>query len=128
MDNTPINGREQAVGKLTGMIGLARRAGKLTFGFDAVLQDIETGKAKAILLSSDAAERTAGKIKAAGERKKSNLAVIPLTKVQLGLAIGRDDTAVVSINDKSFAGRILDLARAGSFLEGKTNPGGNQAD
>ena len=41
--------------KLSGFLGLARKAGKLVFGFDMTVESIQKGTAKAVLLSSDCA-------------------------------------------------------------------------
>lgn len=112
MDNKPKLTAEALATRLCGMIGLARRAGRLNYGFDEVLEDIEGGKAKAVLLSNDASPRTAGKIKDACERRGTEFATLSISKAQLGQAIGKSDIAVAAINDKSFAGRIIELANA----------------
>jgi ribosomal protein L7Ae-like RNA K-turn-binding protein len=127
MDNIPVDTAEKAAGRLTGMIGLARRAGRLTFGFDAVAQDIEAHKAKAVLISNDASIRTADKVKDICGRYGARFVILPVSKALLGRSIGRDDIAVVAIGDKSFADRILDLACAGaqSAPAGQTDSGGN---
>lgn len=97
--------------KLVGMLGFARRAGKVVYGFDAVLKDITAGKTKVVVLSSDASPRTSEKIKGACYNFRMKLVVLPITKEQLGRAIGRDDIAVAAVYDRSFAERILELAR-----------------
>lgn len=139
MDNTQIVSDKKTAARLTGMIGLARRAGRLTYGFDAVAQDISAGKAKAALLSEDASQRTAKKIKDIGSRFNVRVVVLPVSKISLGNAIGRDDTAVIAITERAFADKILELADAGnqsaekSFLkecsdgrpDGITDSGGN---
>jgi ribosomal protein L7Ae-like RNA K-turn-binding protein len=125
MDNKPLGGDPKLAAKLMGMIGLARRAGKLSFGFDAVLEDIEAHKTKAVLLSSDASPRTAGKIKEECGRSRVRFADLPVSKALLGRAIGRDDVAVVAIKDKSFAGKILELASEVGNYYGQIDSGGN---
>ena len=57
--------------KLSGFLGLARKAGKLVFGFDMTAESIQKGTAKAVLLSSDCAERTARNIKRIAEEKRT---------------------------------------------------------
>lgn len=107
--------------RIMGMLGLTRRAGKVIYGFDAVLKEIAVGKVKAVFLSSDASPRTSEKIQGACQDSRIKLAILPITKEQLGRCIGRDDTAVAAIGDKSFADRILELACAN--LQ-KTDAGG----
>lgn len=98
--------------KISGMLGLARRAGKITFGYDAVFKDITAGKAKTVFLSSDAAERTAEKIKKACADFEIPAVVLPLEKKALGWAIGKDETAVLAVLDKSFSSKLKELAGA----------------
>jgi Ribosomal protein HS6-type (S12/L30/L7a) len=114
MDKQPfgMNAGEKAAGRIFGMIGLARRAGRLTFGFDAVLEDIAAGRAKAVLVSYDASERTVRKMKEACARRQTRLAVLPLSKSECGGAAGRPDTAVLAVSDGAFAGKLLELAGA----------------
>lgn len=127
MDAVPTYIMEKAVGRLTGMIGMARRAGRLNWGFEAVLEEIASRKAKAVLLSNDASPRTSGKIKDACIRCRVRLAVVPVSKALLGRSIGRDDIAVISIGEKKFADRILELASASerSDPDGQTDSGSN---
>jgi len=44
--------------KASGMIGLARRAGKLIWGEDTVLEAIRSGKAQLVLIAGDASDNT----------------------------------------------------------------------
>ncbi|HEX2938593.1 MAG TPA: ribosomal L7Ae/L30e/S12e/Gadd45 family protein [Ruminiclostridium sp.] len=98
--------------RILGLIGIARRAGKITFGFDAVVQDIFKGRAKGVFLSSDASERTSLKIKDACLEYKIRLTRLEAEKSQLGTAIGRGDTAVIAVLDKPLAERIAELSVA----------------
>lgn len=97
--------------KIIGMLGFARRAGKVTFGFDACVKDMRDNKAKAVFLSNDASDRTSTKIKEECERLNVSSAVFPFDKEMLGRAIGRDGVAVAAVTDKSFADRLLELAK-----------------
>ena len=40
------------------LIGLCRAAGGVTVGFDAVLREVRSGRARFVLMASDASERT----------------------------------------------------------------------
>lgn len=114
MTGAAFDSDEKIAGRITGMLGLARRAGRLNFGFDAVLDDIAKGKSKTVLLSCDASERTSKKITEACGRFNIKLAVLPVSKMQVGKAIGRIDTAVVSISDKKFAEKIIEITNTGN--------------
>lgn len=105
-----MDDRSNNIQKISGMLGLARRAGKVTFGYDAVLKDIAAGKVKSVFLSSDASPRTAAKVKQACENFETPVMVFPLTKQMLGWAIGKDETAVIAVLDRSFSSKIIELA------------------
>lgn len=98
--------------KIQGLLGFARRAGKLTFGSDAVLKDVMTGKALAALLSSDASARTVRTVRRACEETKTPCLQTGLDKQRLGACIGRGDTAVAAVTDASFAKRMIELCQA----------------
>ncbi|ADU28276.1 L7Ae/L30e/S12e/Gadd45 family ribosomal protein [Ethanoligenens harbinense] len=95
--------------KLQGLLGFARRAGKLTFGTDAVLKDVAFGRALAVLLSTDASARTEKSVRRACEETKTPCLQTGLDKQRLGACIGRGDTAVAAITDASFAKRVIEL-------------------
>ncbi|HHU84452.1 MAG TPA: 50S ribosomal protein L7 [Clostridiales bacterium] len=86
------------------MLGLCRRAGKLSPGHDAVKMSIRSGRAKLILITSDASDRL--------KKEISNLAgdikIIFLQEniEELSLFIGRK-AAVLSVDDENFAKGII---------------------
>lgn len=98
--------------KLQGLLGFARRAGKLTFGADAVLKDVAFGKAQVVLLSTDASPRTEKAVRRACEETRTPCLRTGLDKERLGACIGRGDTAVTAVTDSSFAKRMMELCRA----------------
>ena len=100
------------VDKLLGLLGLARRAGKVTYGFDAVLKDVAAGKAEMVILTSDAAPRTAKNIEETCGRFDTRVFVVPCDKMALGHAIGRGDTAVAAVTDKAFSARVSEICRS----------------
>jgi ribosomal protein L7Ae-like RNA K-turn-binding protein len=97
--------------KLSGLLGLARRAGRVTFGSDAVLKGIADGKAALVIIAADTAARTLKNIEEACGRTGTGIAMVPLDKSALGHAIGRGETAVAAVTDKAFSAGILELCR-----------------
>lgn len=95
--------------KLQGLLGFARRAGKLTFGTDAVLKDVAFGRAMVVLLSSDASARTEKSVRRACQETEIPCLQTGLDKERLGACIGRGDTAVTAVTDASFAKRMIEL-------------------
>lgn len=83
-------------------LGLAKKAGKISFGTDLVCENIRNRKTKYVLLVCDASENTKKKIENCCDYYGADLIEINITKEDLGIAIGKYDTACVSINDTNF--------------------------
>ena len=63
---------DKAKNAVTGLLGIARRAGRLSIGFDAVCAQIGEGKAELVLLACDLSEKTGKELRyAARDRKLS---------------------------------------------------------
>ena len=98
--------------KLSGFLGLARKAGKLVFGFDMTVESIQKGTAKAVLLSSDCAERTARNIKRIAEENEAEVLILPLTMDEIGYAVAKR-VGVLSVCDSGFSKKIKELLESG---------------
>lgn len=89
-----------------GFIGLARKAGALEVGADAVEFALAKGKVKLLILASDAGRDTVGKFSSmSGQRG------IPVMRASdresLGRALGRSQVAVAAVTEVHFAKRML---------------------
>ncbi len=84
------------------MLGLATRAGKVVCGEGAVHDSIRCGKAKLIIISSDASENTAKKFRNSGEYYGVPC-ITAEDRFVLGKAVGREFAVVMSVCDKNFA-------------------------
>ncbi|MCL1806532.1 MAG: hypothetical protein FWG31_02390 [Oscillospiraceae bacterium] len=83
------------------LIGLAKKAGMLVCGTDAVI--IAAGQAKLLLLSADAgnsAKREAGRL-------GKQLVTLPYNKEELGRAAGKRSCAIAAVTDEDFAQGIV---------------------
>lgn len=90
--------------KLVGLIGICRRAGHLSLGFDAVAALIADGRAKQILLACDLSEKTAKELRFLAEKRSAPLAVIPTDKEKLGALLGmQKPIGVIATDDGGFA-------------------------
>ena len=93
--------------KLIGLLGMARRAGRLSIGFDASIASAESGKTSLLLLSTDASPKTAKEAAFAGETYAVTVMELPLDKAMLAEAIGmHKPVAVVAVCDSGFAKAI----------------------
>ncbi len=96
--------------KQLGMLGLCRKAGKLSVGHDAVIQSIVTSQAKLCLLTADASQRLMNETShsASFEGKSIPVIVTNLSMEDMYHAVGTK-AAVLSVNDEGFAKKIMQL-------------------
>ncbi len=97
MEST-INLREDL--KTKRLIGLARRAGALSYGTEGCIKDLKTKKSKLIIISSDISEKT--KKELIFQSGGVDILFSDITKEELGSIIGTRPTAVISVNDSNF--------------------------
>ena len=99
---------DQATQKLLSLLGITRRAGKLSLGADAVKEAVRGKTAKLILYSSDVSEGTAGSVaNVAGETPAVRL-FVPMERI--GAALGVKRVGVLAALDAGFAQKMLQLA------------------
>ncbi len=94
--------------KLKSILGLARKANKLSLGYDPVLEVIEKKIAKLVIFSSDASSKTVDNIK---RKAKSNNIYTVNIKYDMNFinsAVGKK-CAVISVNDEGFSKKIKSL-------------------
>lgn len=97
--------------KALGLLGLARRAGKLSLGHDAVKAAVQNGTACLCLLSCDASERLCAEMKRTLEQYESEAKFLKtdFTMDELGHSTGSKKTAVLAVLDRGFAEKITEL-------------------
>ena len=96
--------------KYLSMLGLARRAGKLSMGHDMALEAIKKRKAKLIIFSSDISLRLISEFKKAIEQYYPDLPCLKIdeTMDEIQSALGYR-AGVLTVNDINFSNRILEL-------------------
>ena len=90
-----------------GMLGLARRAGKLAFGDELVRQLCADHKARCVLVAADAGESTAKKAAVYAARANVPCITLPHGKEELGAAIGKNGCAVCALSDIGMAAAAI---------------------
>ena len=88
--------------KAMGLLGLAKRAGRVVSGESACKEAIRFGKSYLILLAVNTSKSITDSCKFYDVPY-----VVTGTKESLGAAIGNEFNAVVSVNDEGFANGIL---------------------
>ncbi len=99
--------------KIFNLLGLARRAGKLVFGTDAVLKNLGKKQTHMIFVASDSSPATIDKVE-----KKAFFYHIPVIKKystdELAKALGQENPKVIGLNDSGFTKAIkTELERIG---------------
>ncbi len=92
--------------RLLGLLGIARRAGKLDLGTQAAKQAAHSRKARLILLTKDLSPRTAASVRAEAESSGVPVRELCITMDEAEAALGKR-TGVIAVNDKGFAGALL---------------------
>ena len=101
--------------KIYGLLGLATRAGKITFGTDACVSDIEKNKINLIIVAADASERTKSKFNNLCNSKGIKF-IEYLTINEISHAIGKNNKAVIGVKDVNFANEIEKIINGGEAI------------
>ena len=92
--------------KLLGMIGLAKRAGKITSGEFLCEKAIKSGQSRLIIIAEDISENAKKAILNACRHYGVEYIEFSSSS-ELGKAIGSDSRMVISVNDDNFKNAIL---------------------
>lgn len=88
------------------MLGIARKGGNISIGFDASVADVEKNKSVLVVIAEDASDKTKKNIKFTCD--KFNAKYIEFgEKDILGKSLGRKVVSVLSIKDKNIASYLL---------------------
>ena len=69
--------------KLLSLLGIARRAGRLSVGFDAAAESMKKGKSYLLVLAGDISERTSGSIISKAEQSGTEVLKTALSMEQI---------------------------------------------
>ena len=105
---------EQTKDKAIGLLGLARKAGKLQTGEETVGAMLAEKRARLTLLASDAGEAVSRKVRGLAEGSRQRILIIPYDKLTLGEALGRPSVSVAAFADVSMALAFVKALPAGT--------------
>lgn len=96
--------------KYLSMLGLARRAGKLSMGHDMAMNALRNHSAKLIIFASDVSQRLIDEFEYASERFYPSLQSVQTEESieELYFALGYK-AGVITVDDSNFSGRIKEL-------------------
>ena len=101
--------------KILGLIGLAMKAGKVSFGSDSVEENIVKNKVKLVIVSKDSSERTKKKFE--DICKNYRIPIIVDGDIEnLSKAIGKNNKAIIGIKDINFANSIQEKYNGGDVI------------
>lgn len=89
-------------------LGLAKKAGKIILGFDAVLDSIKDEKAKLVLISTDLSEKTEEDVRKKANTKKVVVSKLPFTMNEIDYILGKH-SGIISVTDEGFAKKLLEI-------------------
>ena len=98
--------------KALNLIGLMRKANRISVTEQKCREDIRAGRSKLILFASDCSETVKNKIKAFAETNGIRCTDTGYTKYELASAAGTGLCSVISINDGGFAAAFQELIKA----------------
>ncbi len=90
--------------KVLGLLGIARRAGHIAIGFDAVKAAVTDGRAQLVLLAADRSAKTEKELRYAAQGSSCPIRVLAADKEALAHALGlQKPVAVAATDDRGFA-------------------------
>ena len=93
--------------KILRLLGLMRRANALQTGENNTGEAVRAGKAKLLLLSSDASDNARKRAESFAGGRSCLLLPIPFTKEELGGALGYGPCAMAAVTDLGFANALI---------------------
>ncbi len=92
--------------KIYSMLGIAKKGGKLSIGYDVACIDIKGNKSVLVLIAADASDKTKKNIQFMCEKYKVKYVEYGEKEI-LGKSLGRKVVSVLSINDINIASYLL---------------------
>lgn len=93
--------------KLSGALGLCRRAGKVTTGTTLVREACRRGKAALVILAQDMAAGSEGKVRPLAEHRGIPVHRVALTKSELARALGKEGEVSCLCVPREFLNLVL---------------------
>ena len=101
--------------KVYGLLGLARRAGKISFGTESSIDTIKSKKAKLVIVANDSSDRTKKNFESICLEKNIPIRIYG-TIEELSKSIGQNNKAVIVIKDENFSNEIVKKIDGGEII------------
>ena len=94
--------------KVLNLLGIARRAGHVAIGFDAVKALLASGRAQCVLLAADRSTKTEKELRYVAQSSPCPIRILAADKEALAHALGlQKPVAVAATDDRGFAAAML---------------------
>lgn len=101
--------------KIYGLLGLARKAGKISFGTQSCIEAIEKRKAKLVIIAEDCSDRTKKNFEDIS--KIANVPIMVMGTIEnISKCIGQNNKAVIVVRDENFAKEIIQKIDGGEII------------
>lgn len=101
--------------KVLSLLGLSKRAGYLSEGFDQVAEQANKGKSNLVVVTKDISQNTLKKVKKLTEETNTRFLQLEITKEEMQNAMN-SFAAVLSVSDKGMSNEIC--KQAGNQVNG----------
>ena len=98
-----------------GLLGLARRAGKLSFGTESSIEAIKKRKAKLVILAEDSSDRTKKNFEELSKTQNVPFRIKGTIEL-LSKSIGQTNKAVIVVKDENFAKEMIKRIDGGEII------------
>lgn len=103
--------------KIGGLLGLARKAGKVVFGTESTIEAIHKKQVKLVIVAQDAADRTKKNLEQIATEQKVPFYIYG-TIEELSKSIGQQNKAIVGIKEIHFSNEIIKIMNNGGEMIG----------
>ena len=94
--------------KFLSLLGLARRAGKISLGHDAAKDSANRKKAKLIVLAADTSERLKEEFKTKAQDTHTDILLSLYTIKEISVAVG-SKAGILTVDDEGFSKRLREI-------------------
>ena len=101
--------------RITGLLGISAKAGKITFGADACQEGVAKRNIYILFVANDASDRTKKNFEKLCVENKIGI-VKELSMHEISKAIGKNNKAIVGIKDKNLANAVLKIINGGDII------------
>lgn len=105
------------INRVYGLLGLATRAGKIIYGTDACIENIEKDKVKLVIVATDSSDKLKDKLINKCQKKDKPIQLIVYgTMDELSKSIGKQNKAVIGVKDINFSNEIIKIINGGEVI------------